>query len=320
MSCIQVTFGSMPHSHRFLNLCSITCNASKQHQAPLHAFLLPVMRPFLKGMHILKTYRKGSTLFDAPTASGKRRAMAGTHWPVHMFTDAVMPTRIPPVAGEQCHPLHKAVVHQPSAVPSVAAAVSNQPLTMLFEARLEQQDALMLLDSGASANFISKKALDIGKLTLKSTEATLELADGSLSPILGTTIVNLRIGAFSTRVSCFVTELSIDFDIVLGNPFLTSYKAVLNCHLDTCTLVQHNKTCTLRPLSYSGADCDSPHCNHTLRIPSAPVAASARRPVEKLLLNASSAGVLCVKVVKVLLLWSTLQWFLTLMFPMALLV
>ncbi len=244
-------------------------------------FLLPVMRPFLKGMHILKTYRKGSTLFDAPTASGKRCAMAGTHWPVHVFTDAVMPTHKPPVAGQQCHPLHKA------AVPSVAAAVSNQPLTMLFEGRLEQQDALMLLDSGASANFISKKALDIGKLTLNPTEATLELADGSSSPILGTTIVNLRIGAFSTRVSCFVTELSTDFDIVLGNPFLTSYRAVLNYQLDSCTLVQHNKTYTLRPLSYSGADFDSPHCTQTLRIPSAPVAASARLPVEKLLLNAS---------------------------------
>ncbi len=191
---------------------------------------------------------------------------------------------------------------------------------MLFEGRLELQDALMLLDSGASANFVSNKALDIGKLTLKPTEATLELADGSSSPILGTTIVNLRIGAFSTRVSCFVTELSIDFDIVLGNPFLTSYKAVLNYHLDTCTLVQHKKTYTLHPLSYSGADFDSPHYTHTL--------GSLQRLLQHLLgvllksycLTHPSAGVLCVKVVKVLLLWSTLQWFLTLMFPMALLV
>ncbi len=250
-------------------------------------FLLPVMRPFLKGMHILKTHHKGSTLFDAPTASGKRRAMAGTHWPVHVFTEAVLPTHIPPVAGQKCHPLHKAIVHQPSAVPSVPVAVSNQPLTMLFEGHLEQQDALTLLDSGASANFISKKALDIGKLTLNPTEATLELADGSSSPILGTAELTLHIGAFRTRVSCFVTELSIDFDIVLGNTFLTEYKAMLNYHLDTCTLVQHDKAYTLRPLSYSGADFDSPHCTHTLRLPPAPVAASARLPVEKLLLDAS---------------------------------
>ncbi len=68
---------------------------------------------------------------------------------------------------------------------------------------------------------------------------------------------------------------------------MTEYKAVLNYHLGTCTLVQHNKAYTLRPLSYSGADFDSPHCTHTLRLPPAPVAASARLAVEKLLLNAS---------------------------------
>ena len=65
-------------------------------------FLLPVMRPSLKGMHILETYRKGSTLFDAPTASGKRRGMAGTHRPVRVFTDAVLPTHISPVAATLC--------------------------------------------------------------------------------------------------------------------------------------------------------------------------------------------------------------------------
>jgi len=62
---------------------------------------------------------------------------------------------------------------------------------------------------------------------------------------------------------------------------------VLNYHLDTCTLVQHSKAYTLRPLSYSEADFDSLHCTHPLRLPSAPVAAFARLPVEKLLLNAS---------------------------------
>ncbi len=82
-------------------------------------FLLPVMRPFLKSMHIFTVSCKGSTLFDAPIASGKHHAMAGTHGPVHMFTDALEPTHIPSAAGQQCHPLHKAIVHQPSAVPSV---------------------------------------------------------------------------------------------------------------------------------------------------------------------------------------------------------
>ena len=150
------------------------------------ASLLPVMHPFLKGMHILQIYRRGSTLLDGPTASGKCRAMAGTHWSVQVLTDAFMPTHNPHVAGEQCHPLHKAMVDQPSAMPSVFVAVPHQPSNMLFKGLLEQQDALTLLDSRASASFISKKALYIGKLTLNPIDATLELTDGSSSPFLGT--------------------------------------------------------------------------------------------------------------------------------------
>jgi len=109
----------------------------------VRAFLLAVMRPFLKGMQTLKTCHKGSTLFDAHTASGKRRAMAGTHWPVLLLLDVVLPTHISTVAGQQCHPLHKASVHQPSAVSSVHVDFSHQASTMLFEGKnMEQQDGL----------------------------------------------------------------------------------------------------------------------------------------------------------------------------------
>ncbi len=65
-SCIQVIIGAMPRS-----LCSLEFvqhDLQCKQAAPsttaclvVPGFLLPVMRPFLKGMHILKTYRKGST-------------------------------------------------------------------------------------------------------------------------------------------------------------------------------------------------------------------------------------------------------------------
>ncbi|DBA88056.1 TPA: hypothetical protein ACH3X2_005058 [Trebouxia sp. C0005] len=56
----------------------------------------------------------------------------------------------------------------------------------LLRSLTEQQDDLALLDSGPSVNFITKKALDICKMTLNPFEATLELADGNSSPTLGT--------------------------------------------------------------------------------------------------------------------------------------
>jgi len=76
--------------------------------------------------------------------------------------------------------------------------------------------------------------------------------------------------------------LASDFDLILGNDFLTSHKAVLSYHTSTCTLVQDGKPITLRPLSYS-----SPHSR--LQQPTVPMAASAKVPVEKLLLNAKQS-------------------------------
>ena len=249
-------------------------------------FLLPVMRPFLKGMHILKTYRKGSVLFDSPTLSGQCHALTGVHWPVHVFTDAVPLTHIPAtIAGQKCHPLHNAIVLDPSDAPSVPAKVSSQPLTMLFEGLLNWQDSSVLLDSGASANFISQKALEKSKQLLHPTEATLELANGHTSKIVGTATVNLRIGGFRLHVSCFVTNLGTNFDITLGNTFLTDYKAVLNYHLGTCNLTHHAKPYTLRPLSSSGADPSSPSCVDIVRPVAPPVASTAKVPIEQSILG-----------------------------------
>lgn len=105
------------------------------------------------------------------------------------------------------------------------------------------------------------------------------LADDHESPILGTTQVRVHLGALRCNVECFVTSLASDFDLIIGNDFLVSHKAVLNYHTGTCTHVQDGKSMTLRPLSYS-----SP--NSRLQQPSVPMAASAKVPVEKLLLNA----------------------------------
>ena len=55
---------------------------------------------------------------------------------------------------------------------------------MLFEGQVGRQDALVLLDSGASTNFVSKEVLDSCGLSLSPTCATLSLADGKTSPIL----------------------------------------------------------------------------------------------------------------------------------------
>ena len=47
--------------------------------------------------HIIKklfTYHKDSALFDAPAASGMRRMQPGTHWAIHIYSDAIKPATV----------------------------------------------------------------------------------------------------------------------------------------------------------------------------------------------------------------------------------
>ena len=207
---IQVISGSMPrllnefiehyHDCKALTPTTTACILVPQ-------FLLPALRPLLKGMHIIKTFSKGSSMFDSPTLSGQRRPMTGVHWPVHVFIDAPLPVKVAPVVtGQKCHPLHNAAIHECFDSLSPPVPLSNSPLAMLFSGQLEPQEATVLLDSGASANFLAPSMLSSCGLHLKKTDATLELADGHESPILGTTQVRVHLGALRCNVECF--ELS----------------------------------------------------------------------------------------------------------------
>ncbi len=105
--------------------------------------------------------------------------MTGVHWPVYVFTDAPSPVKVAPVVtGQKCHPLHNAAVHERFDSLSPPVPLSDTPLTMLFSGQLERQEATVLLDSGASANFLASSVLSSCGLHLKKTDATLELADG----------------------------------------------------------------------------------------------------------------------------------------------
>ena len=236
-------------------------------------FLVSTLQPLLKGMSLIKTYPKDSALFDAATASGMRCMQPGTHWPTHIHSDAIKPATFSST-DHICH----AAAHQPVAQAPPPAQQSDSPLTMLFEGLLERQAARVLLDSGATANFLSKTMLESTGLPLWKSDAVVSLADGNDNPIFGETKVSVHIGALHLRVNCFVTDLAPDFDFTMGNGFLLSRQAVLNYFNSTCTVVQDKKVITLNPLSSS-----SP--SSRLQQRSVPTAASARAPVDKLLLN-----------------------------------
>ena len=89
-----------------------------------------------------------------------------------------------------------AVVRQHSQTCVAQAAVTDQPLTMLFEGTIHGIQCCNLLDSRASANFISDAAIERLGLVIAPTQASLELADGNTLSILGKVKVKLKMGAF----------------------------------------------------------------------------------------------------------------------------
>ena len=118
--------------------------------------------------------------------------------------------------------------------------------------------APILLDSGASSNFVSPKLLQQLETSYSPTTATLHLADDSSSPILGKVRLRFKLQSFTSTVTCYVTTLCDEFDLILGNGFMVSHRAVLDYSNFAASLHNHGRLCTLTP-RYILTDKGKPH-------------------------------------------------------------
>ena len=115
------------------------------------------------------------------------------------------------------------------------------------------------------------------------TQASLELADGNTSPILGRVKVKLKMGAFHSHLFCYVTRLADPFDLILGNGFLTEHDAVMHFGRKVCTFTRHGKSYSLRPAQY----VSPPEGTSLEQVDLNAVAVSASTSIEKHILSAS---------------------------------
>lgn len=216
------------------------------------SFLLPALRPYLKGMSLLKHYRKGTAVFDAPTKSGQRQS-PGVLWPVFIHTDCSAAVVSQTDAQQARHKLHGAVVATSQAEPAKPA---DAQLSMLFEGSSMGLKLQTLLDSGATDNFVSAATVQRLKLQTRSAAVNLQLADGSATKISSQVKLRMTVGSLHTSVSCFVTDLGEPFDVILGNSFLVQHSAVMCYESGTCVLITNSKQFIIhslhRPAACSG--------------------------------------------------------------------
>ena len=208
-------------------------------------YLMPALKSLLTGMTCLKRYSKGAALFE-------HSARSSLNWPVYVFTDVPSGADQALSHGQYMHRLHNATVLSAA---HDSYSESNERLAMLFEGTFNGSrpygglTAPILLDTGASSNFVSPRLLQRLGITYSPTTATLRLADDSSSPILGRVRLRFRLQSLTCTVTCYVTDLCSDFDLILGNSFMVSHKAVLDYSNFTASFRNHSKLCTLTPKS-----------------------------------------------------------------------
>ena len=121
--------------------------------------------------------------------------------------------------GQSMHRLHNATVLSAAADSDFE---SDERLAMLFEGSLGgsgldghgQLTAPILFDTGASSNFVSPRLLKQAAISYSSSSATLRLADDSSAPILGKVRLRLKLQSFACTVTCYVTDLCDEFDVI----------------------------------------------------------------------------------------------------------
>jgi len=211
----------------------------------------------IRGIHLLfvsQRFTKGAALFEQSTRSGRLAASTSLSWPVYIFTDVPTGADQALNRGQSMHRLHNATVLSAADDSNLE---SSERLAMLFEGsfygnvggRHDGVTSSILFDSGASSNFVSPRLLQQLAVSYSSSSATLRLADDSSAPILGKVRLRFKLQSFTGIVSCYVTDLCDEFDMILGNSLMVGHRAVLDYSNFTASLRRHNRLYTLTPRS-----------------------------------------------------------------------
>lgn len=112
-----------------------------------------------------------------------------------------------------------------------------------FVGMVQGRECRILLDSGASCNFVSESLVKDMPLptTALDTPVQVQVADGRCSIANHFVTADLTVGTLQCRVNCIPTELS-HYDIVLGKPWLTAFNPDVNWKLNAVSLVHEGST------------------------------------------------------------------------------
>jgi len=109
--------------------------------------------------------------------------------------------------------------------------------------------ARVMIDSGASARFVSQDWVQQHNLPIKTTHTgwTVKVANNKTVSIIGTTDLTINIQGYQDQVKLLVMPMSTSFDIILGTEWARKRGAILNYRTNTVTVHHKGQQHVLHP-------------------------------------------------------------------------
>ena len=115
------------------------------------------------------------------------------------------------------------------------ASRADTDMLMSFQCTASGTPASLLVDTGASDAYVSSSFVQRCGFHVEPSQASITLADGTVTTVTGTCYVRLRLGRYSDFVRFYVAELSCEWDLILGQSWLELHCAVIDYSSDTIT-------------------------------------------------------------------------------------
>jgi hypothetical protein len=125
----------------------------------------------------------------------------------------------------------------------------TQTAVMTFSGKIGRCDATILMDSGASYNFIAHDFITKHHITTTAAfdGPTIRVADGTLYQCTQALSTTVRIGFYQSKILAYILPLKGNFDVILGTPWLTACNPTIDWQRRTVTVTQNGQKLELQP-------------------------------------------------------------------------
>ena len=114
-------------------------------------------------------------------------------------------------------------------------------LVMTFEGKLAGFPARIAADSQASHNFVSDQWVQRAGVHVKPLANQVTLASGEAAHIIRLCTLRLQMEPLHDAIDCFVMRMASQHDVILGESYLKSRRAVLSYANNTMTLFKGDR-------------------------------------------------------------------------------